>query len=663
MHASPRPQNSTFQHKLASPVHACTRPLGATLNQPVLLKLHPNFRLKNLSSTTCRFCASAACAVLIIALGGCQGLVKGVSQLTVTVDGAGSGTVTSSPAGINCPGTCSANFTGHPNVVLTATPANTSFGFGGWTGCTATGATCTVSLDGSSVTATFTASLQSINHIIFLAQENRSFDTYFGALRQYWSQNGFPDQTFNGLPQFNPAGDPNAGPAPTNPGCDPAFPYPPNLFCRIDPASPPVQSFHLQSLCVENPSPSWGEAHRDWNVNNPVSPTPMLDGFVDATANDSRQHTDAQGNLAPYFDLDGIRAMCYYDGGDLNYYYSLASTFATSDAWFAPVMTRTPPNREFLIAATSNGYVYQRGANPPFDTPLIPQKTIFELLQSKGISWKIYVNPFGTSCQNNPTDVACLVSQSYIHDFAFGNTIKNNPSAYTNNIVPISQFYTDAINGTLPAVAQIEPASSAGLDEHPEDNDPAPGQPACCTIQAGANYVSTLINAVMCGQNTPPSSSCTPGASWADSVFILAFDEPGGFYDHVAPQPAVSPDGIVPRDLFPNDPCYGTPTASPTCDFTVTGYRVPFVIVSPFAKKNFVSHQTRDHTAILKLIETRFGLSNLNARDAAQTPMEDPTTGFFDFTNRNWQVPPTTLPAQTVLPQSACFVNPPPTSP
>ena len=139
-------------------------------------------------------------------------------------------------------------------------------------------------------------------------------------------------------------------------------------------------------------------------------------------------------------------------------------------------------------------------------------------------------------------------------------------------------------------------------------------------------------------------------------MFVLAFDEPGGFYDHVPPQPTVSPDGIPPVDLFPGDPCYGNPAAGPTCDFTITGYRVPMVVISPFAKKNFVSHQVRDHTAILKLIEKRFQVSAL-------TNMDDPTTGFFDFTNTNWQVPPTTLPPQTVLPQSACFVNPPPTSP
>ena len=600
-----------------------------------------------------RFVAGALLLGFALLLAGCQGLVKGVSQLTVNVSGPGAGTVTSTPAGIDCPGTCTANFQGNVQVTLTATPG-TSFGFGGWTGnCTGASPTCTVTFAGSSVTANFTATLNSVNHIIFMAQENRSFDSYFGALRQYWANSGIPDQAFDGLPQFNPGG----GVPPSNPGCDPAFPSPGNLFCQVDPATP-VPSFHFQSMCVENPSPSWDESHRDWNVSDPVSAAATLDGFVDTAANDARQHT-VQGNLAPFFDTNGIRAMGYYDGTDLNYYYALASTFATSDRWFAPVMTRTPPNREFMIAATSGGYVYQRGANAA-DAALIPATTIFEELQNKGISWKIYVNPFGTPCQNTPTDVACLVSQSYLHDFTFGATIKANPSQYVNNIVPIDQFYADAISGTLPAVAQIEPASDAGLDEHPEDNDPIPPAPACCTIQAGANYVSTLINAVMCGQNSAPSSSCTPGPSWKDSVFILAFDEPGGFYDHVSPQPTVSPDGIPPVDLFPGDPCFGNPAAGPTCDFTVTGYRVPFVVISPFTKKNFVSHQVRDHTAILKLIEKRFQVNALTNRDAAQVDMDDPTTGFFDFTNTNWQVPPTNLPPQTVLPQSACFVNPPP---
>jgi phospholipase C len=618
-------------------------------------------------------CGKALMPVVIISVitwVGCVGFVPGLDEVNVTTAGGGIGVVTSTPNGINCSslgtGTCQSQFTNAPTVTLIAAP-NQGFTFGGWMGCkSVSGMTCTIS-GAANVTATFNATLNNINHIIFMAQENRSFDNYFGALREYWAQNGITDQQFDGLPQFNPPA--NSGLAPTNPGCDPAFPDPPitNTFCQINPNSPNVQSFHAQSMCVENPSPSWAEAHRSWNVHDPTSPTPLLNGFVDAGANDARQHTvvvNGQPTLAPFFDTNGVRVMGYYDGTDLNYYYALATAFSTSDGWFAPVMTRTPPNREYLIAGTSHGYVYQRGANSA-DTALIPSTTIFEALQNAGISWKIYVNGGGaTACAD--TDIQCLLKRSYIHDFVFGDTIKNNISQYTNNpmhsIAPISEFYTDAVNGTLPQVAQIEPASDLGLDEHPEDNDPEPGQPACCTIQAGVNYVSTLINAVMCGQNSPPSSACTPGKSWQDSAFVLTFDEPGGFFDHVAPQPTVNPDGIQPVDLQSNDPCFGATTPGTICDFSYTGYRVPLVVVSPYAKKNFVSHQTRDTTAIIKLIETRFNLHPLTQRDKAQTGMDDTTTGFFDFNTAPWRTPPI-LPPQTVLGQSACFVDPPPTSP
>ena len=83
----------------------------------------------------------------------------------------------------------------------------------------------------------------------FSAQENRSFDHYFGALRQYWAQNGYPDQSFDGLPQFNPASGaaPLAGPAPTIPGCNPS--QPPPADCAFD-TSNPMTSFHLVRQCA-----------------------------------------------------------------------------------------------------------------------------------------------------------------------------------------------------------------------------------------------------------------------------------------------------------------------------------------------------------------------------------------------------------------------------
>src|ERR1700688_5188326 len=95
-------------------------------------------------------------------------------------------------------------------------------------------------------------------------------------------------------------------------------------------------------------------------------------------------------------------------------------------------------------------------------------------------------------------------------------------------------------------------------------------------------------------------------SSWKSSAFILTYDEFGGLDDHVAPQPAASPDGIKPQDWMTNDIC--TTTTGPTCDFVYTGYRVPLIVISPYAQKHYVSHTVMDSTAILKLIELRYSL-------------------------------------------------------
>jgi phospholipase C len=449
-------------------------------------------------------------------------------------------------------------------------------------------------------------SLQSINHIIFMAQENRGLDHYFGAMRQYWAANGIPDQSFDGLPQFNPASGtaPLQGPPPTNPGCDPLFAFPPN-DCKVDSNSPRVESFSMVSMCVENPSPSWNEDHVDWNLNNPVSPTATLDGYVWTAAHDART------NQPPFNDVDGVRAMSYYNGADLPYYYFMASNFATSDRWFSPVMTRTQANRMYMLAGTSSGHVYAPASGG------LAIHTIFDSLQSAGITWKVYVTDL--------THATPPVQDSALNMFTAA-------SKYPANIVPISQFLTDVANNTLPAVAYIEPGYESGLDEHPGVDDGRPG----ANVQVGSQYVASLINALM------------QSSSWQDSVFILTFDEFGGFYDHVPPQPAVSPDGIKPLDLAPGDIC--TLTTGPTCDFVYTGYRVPLLVVSPFTKKNYVSHTVADYTAWLKLVETRFNLPSLTKRDAAQMDM----TEFFDFANVPWATPPTP-PSQPT--SGACYVN------
>jgi phospholipase C len=119
--------------------------------------------------------------------------------------------------------------------------------------------------------------------------------------------------------------------------------------------------------------------------------------------------------------------------------------------------------------------------------------------------------------------------------------------------------------------------------------------------------------------------------SWSSSVFILTYDEGGGLYDHVPPVTLPAPDSIPPMlksgDLPGN--------------FTTSGFRVPMIVISPWSKPHFVSHVKRDHSSILKLIETRFGLPALTQRDA----QADSMTEFFDFSSPHWLTPPA-MPSQ-----------------
>jgi phospholipase C len=215
-----------------------------------------------------------------------------------------------------------------------------------------------------------------------------------------------------------------------------------------------------------------------------------------------------------------------------------------------------------------------------------------------------------------------------VQNFQWGQTI---PTNYPNSLATMDDYFDDVKNGTLPQVAIIEPAGAAGLDEHGSDFDQYP-----INIQLGAQYVSSLINALM------------SSVSWKDSAFILSYDEFGGLYDHVAPQPTVSPDGIKPKDYLPGDIC--SQKTGPDCDFTYTGYRLPLIVVSPYAKKHYVSHTVMDLTAILKLIEVRFGVTALTKRDAAQKSMAE----FFNFNSPPWMTPPTP-PAQST--SGSCYLN------
>ena len=371
-----------------------------------------------------------------------------------------------------------------------------------------------------------------------------------------------------------------------------------------------IQSFKLTDQCVEDFSPDWLESHGAYNRDDPASNTWLGNGFVHITAGFS-QYANSQDDHHHYFDVQGQRNMAYYDESVLPFYYFLASQFATSDRWFSPIPSNSAPNRFAELAATTAGYVHQ--------PPQMDVKNIFQLLDNAGVTWKVYYSDIG------PSGAPATTLTNFIWGAQHADAKHLAPVDCTNAATPCAagqtDYFTDLKSGSFPSVVLIEPGFDSGRDEHP-------GNP----VQIGAVYDEKLMQAFM---SSPV---------WKDGVFFLTYDEAGGFYDHVQPMTAAQPDGIAPKDLLPKDP---------QGDFTRTGFRLPLMVVSPYTKPHFVSHQPSDNTAILKFIEERFNLPNLTKRDAAQPDMD-----FFDFTKAAWATPPT-LPAQPADANCAAYAKNP----
>lgn len=402
-----------------------------------------------------------------------------------------------------------------------------------------------------------------INHIIVLMQENRSFDHYLGQLHNF-------DPTLDVEPLPPDASNPD----PTDPDCTP------------DPSNPEcgrIQAFHQTKLCeVADLEHGWNGTHEQWNNG-------AMDGFTTT-------------NVRPQ-DPTGSRAMGFYTEQELPFYYTLYSTFAMADRYFSSLPGPTFPNRFYLLAATS--WVDTRNTNEAETRNRLPQnpldfaqRTIFNLLDEAGISWKVYFS-----------------EEPFAFEFAY---VRNHAPG---NVVPIDDYFIDAQMGTLPQVAFVDPdfnltglkSKNVQSDEHPPAN-----------VQAGQEFVADVINALMASPQ------------WKSSAFFLIYDEHGGYFDHVPPPAAIPPDNHPPSHDTPGE------NDDPGTGFALYGIRLPAVVVSPFAKEHFVSHVVYDHTSVLRFIETRFDLPALTNRDANADPMLD----LFDFETPAFEEPPV-LPAAT----------------
>ncbi len=291
----------------------------------------------------------------------------------------------------------------------------------------------------------------------------------------------------------------------------------------------------------------------------------------------------------------GTGPMGYWDGSHLPFYYSLARTFPLCDRWFASCMAQTYPNRHFLFAGTARGNItttVDTLADPP-----PPNGTIFDALDRNSISWLDYY-----------TDVPSV-----------GLYLKYAEAHKAKLVSVEKQFYADAAAGTLPAFSLVEPNFGVQSEENPQD------------VSVGEAFVSRVVNAVMQSPN------------WPKTVLIYCYDEHGGYYDHVPPPPAPAPDGMGPK-LKPGDVKDG---------YTRLGMRVPAVIVSPFSKKDYVSHVVHDHTSVLALLEHKYNLPAMTHRDG----WADDLTDSLDFVNPPaFLTPPKLAPPLNKNPRNATGV-------
>ncbi len=295
-------------------------------------------------------------------------------------------------------------------------------------------------------------------------------------------------------------------------------------------------------------------------------------------------------------------AISYYKEHDRPFMGSLARHYTVCDRYFCAILGPTFPNRIFQHAGQTD-----RLSNT---LTAVNLPTIWDRLNQPG----------------GPT------GRYYYSDLPITALWGGK---YTPISKPLAQFLSDASAGTLPNVAFVDPSFVGEGDATSNDDHPAND------LRAGDYFLSTIFNALASG----------PG--WEKTVLIINYDEWGGFFDHVPPS-RITPG--IPRGTNPRD---GVDKDLDERNRVLSGFRVPCIISGPFARHGhggYVSHNFYDHTSVLKLIEWRWGLQPLTARDASNA-LTDPQNLALAL---NFESPDPRVPR---LPKLAPFVPPGCTTP
>ena len=368
------------------------------------------------------------------------------------------------------------------------------------------------------------AGMEKVQHVVWIIQENRSFDHYFG--------------TFPG-----------------------AEGIPPDTCLDVLPGSARcVKPFHMPT-----PMPACDLAH-EWEIAQAAYDHGAMDGFV-----------WAEGSSF---------TMGYLDGSDIPNYWDYARHYALADRFFSSLTGPSMPNHLYTVAAQSGGLItnvcsrdheleeLERDTDDPDGFSFA---SMVNLLIHGDISWKYYVE---TPKVTPKVDDPCHVYYPQPQQLGLWNplpgfkSVRDDPKLMSH-LVNLTEYQQDLEKGTLPQVSWIIP------DFQDSEHPPEP-------VDQGMWYVTNLVNELM------------KSPYWASSVVFLTWDDYGGFYDHVPP---------------------------PQVDAFGYGPRVPLLIISPYAKPGYITHQTGDFTSLLRFIEERFQLRYLTARDHFASDMTDA----FDF--------------------------------
>ncbi len=393
-----------------------------------------------------------------------------------------------------------------------------------------------------------------LKHIIFILQENHSFDNYFG--------------TYPGA--NNLANASACCPTSLSASALPAVVKPFHLNVSqpvyiIGDELPPGQMYpnasdELTASTAGNIAPfqlptessldllhSWQAAHTDWNNGS-------MNGFLVGEGNN--------------------QTMGYYTRSDIPYYFDYANNYVLDDNFYSSLLGPSFPDHLYMVSGTSGNITGNPKARGPDFTLTqyfnLTWTQIAQELTQAGISWKWY------SGQANVT------APSYWDVLPVFSYFQKNPQLLKANVVGTQNFVNSLQNGSLPSVSWIIPGSTWHPPTAPFTTSPPiqncvtsehpPARPDC-----GMDYVSYLVNAVMHSQY------------WNSTAIVVNWDDYGGFYDHVAP---------------PQEDAFGE------------GFRVPNIVISPWAKHGYVDHTPYEFGSFLSLIETNFNVPSLGTRDS-----------------------------------------------